>query len=410
MNPIFSLCALALVFPAQEWNQFRGPGGKGDASTSNLVAAWGVDRNMAWKVPIPGKAWSSPIVHQGNIWLTNATPDGKKLSLVRVDRSAGKITGDFLLREVAEPQFCIPYNSFASSTPAARDGKIYTHFGSPLTACVDAGTGKILWERTDLKCNHHRGAGSSPVLWENLLFIIFDGFDLQYVVALDAGTGKTVWKADREIDYGTDNGDMKKAYATPALIEVDGKLQLVCPSAGSTVAYEPRSGREIWRVKHGGMNASSVPQASSGLVFLGSGDGGWALGAVRLGRTGKLDDAAVAWKTARGATQYNSIIARGDLLFTASEKGFVSCLEAATGATVWQERLGNKFHASPILAKAGLYLFDDQGKGYVIAPERKYRVVGTGQLPDGCMATPAVAGDTLFVRTRTALYAFENKP
>jgi outer membrane protein assembly factor BamB len=157
------------------------------------------------------------------------------------------------------------------------------------------------------------------------------------------------------------------------------------------------------------MNASAIPQASSGLVFLGSGDGGWALGAVKLGRSGKLDDSAVAWKTARGATQYNSIIARGDLLFTASEKGFASCLEAATGATVWQERLGNKFHASPILAKAGLYLFDDQGKGYVIAADRQYKVVGTGQLPDGCMASPAVVGDTLIVRTRTTLYAIGKK-
>ena len=409
MNAIVSFCAALLMIPAQEWNQYRGPGGKGDASSSDLVTTWSKDSNVVWQLPVPGKAWSSPIVHQGNVWLTNATADGKKLSLVKVDLATGKMTGDYLLREVAEPQFCIPYNSYASCTPAARDGKIYAHYGSPLTACVDAASGKILWERADLKCNHHRGAGSSPLLWENLLFIIYDGFDLQYVVALDIATGKTVWKSDRGIDYGTDNGDMKKAYATPALIEVGGQPQLVCPSAGSTIAYEPRTGKEIWRVKHGGMNASAIPQASSGLVFLGSGDGGWALGAVKLGRSGKLDDSAVAWKTARGATQYNSIIARGDLLFTASEKGFASCLEAATGATVWQERLGNKFHASPILAKAGLYLFDDQGKGYVIAADRQYKVVGTGQLPDGCMASPAVVGDTLLVRTRTTLYAIGKK-
>jgi outer membrane protein assembly factor BamB len=157
------------------------------------------------------------------------------------------------------------------------------------------------------------------------------------------------------------------------------------------------------------MNASSIPQSSGGLVYLASGDGGWSLGAVRLGRTGKLDDSAVAWKTARGATQYNSIITKADLLFTASEKGFASCLEAATGVTVWQERLGNKFHASPILAKSGIYLFDDQGKGYVLAAERKYQVIGSGQLPDGCMASPAVAGNLLLVRTRTGLYALGQK-
>jgi|LakMenEpi03Aug12_release.lakeMendotaPanAssembly.Ray.scaffolds.fasta_scaffold39297_1 outer membrane protein assembly factor BamB len=409
MNMTLLIAALGTLVPAQEWSQYRGPGGKGDATASTLVTSWSKDSNVVWHLPVPGKAWSSPIVHQGHAWLTNATADGKKLSLVKVDLKTGKIAGDFLLREVAEPQFCIPYNSYASCTPTARDGKIYVHFGSALTACVDADSGKVIWQRTDLPCNHHRGPGSSPLLWNDRLFLIYDGFDVQYVAALDIATGKTTWKADRGIDYGTDNGDMKKAYATPALLEVDGKPQLVCPSAGSTISYDPSSGKEIWRVKHGGMNASSIPQSSGGLVYLASGDGGWSLGAVRLGRTGKLDDSAVAWKTARGATQYNSIITKADLLFTASEKGFASCLEAATGVTVWQERLGNKFHASPILAKSGIYLFDDQGKGYVLAAERKYQVIGGGQLPDGCMASPAVAGNLLLVRTRTGLYALGQK-
>ena len=145
---------------------------------------------------------------------------------------------DLKLFENANPEDTRQYNSFASPTPVIEEGRVYVHFGSYGTACLDTNTAEVLWSRRDLPCLHWRGPGSSPILFENLLIIHFDGYDFQYIVALDKTTGKTVWKKDREIDYGTDNGDLKKAYSTPLVIKAAGRMQLISPFAKATIAYE----------------------------------------------------------------------------------------------------------------------------------------------------------------------------
>src|SRR4030095_3059031 len=135
------------------------------------------------------------------IWLTTATEDGTELSVVCVDKESGKILQDKVLFRVSTPQFCHKFNSYASPTPVVEKGRVYVTFGSPGTACLDAATGEKLWERTDFVCNHYRGAGSSPIIWGDLLIMNFDGSDFQYIVALDKKTGKTVWKTDRSVDF-----------------------------------------------------------------------------------------------------------------------------------------------------------------------------------------------------------------
>jgi hypothetical protein len=176
-----------------------------------------------------------------------------------VDLETGKVVRDITVFEVDKPQFCIARNSYASSTPVIEEGRFYAHYGSAGTACVDTQSGKVVWTRQDLPCNHHRGPASSPIVWGDLLILTFDGFDVQYVAALDKLTGKTVWKTDRRIEYGSDNGDIKKAYATPHVIEVAGKPQLLDPSAGAAIAYDPKTGAELWRIRCGGMNVSARP-------------------------------------------------------------------------------------------------------------------------------------------------------
>src|SRR5205085_5300703 len=163
---------------------------------------------------IPGKAWSSPVIWDRQIWMTNAPEDGKQLSAVCVDRDSGKIVHDLQVFDNPKPAFCIPFNSYASSTPVIEDGRLYVHFGSAGTACLDTTSGKVLWSRRDLPCDHHRSPGSSPIVYKDMLLLTFDGFDHQYVAGLDKNSGRTVWKAERHIDYGTTNGDLKKAYST----------------------------------------------------------------------------------------------------------------------------------------------------------------------------------------------------
>jgi outer membrane protein assembly factor BamB len=268
---------------------------------------------------------------------------------------------------------------------------------------VETATGRVLWERRDLKCNHFRGPASSPVVYRDLLYLIFDGFDLQYVVALDKATGKTVWKADRQIKYSTDNGDYKKAYATPALFEIDGQQHLVCPSAECTIAYDPATGVERWRLTHGGMNGAARAVMGGGLMYLTSGYPSKLL-AVKPGGRGQLPPDAVKWQTTKNVPTRPSLLLDGELLYMVSDSGLASCLDAATGKVYWTERLDGEFSASPILAAGHLYFCNQSGKTFVVATGKTFSLVAENRLDGGFMASPAVAGENLFLRTRTHLY------
>src|SRR5687768_11795691 len=197
------LVALMLALPARSdhWPQFRGPEGNGHSLAKGLPTTWSEANNVRWKTAIHGKAWSSPVIWDNQIWVTTAPEDGTQLFAICVDRESGKILRELKLFDVAAPQFCHKFNSYASPTPVLEEGRAYITFGSPGTACLDTKTAKVLWERRDLECNHYRAAGSSPIIYRDLLILSFDGSDQQYIAALNKKTGKTVWKTDRSIDF-----------------------------------------------------------------------------------------------------------------------------------------------------------------------------------------------------------------
>jgi len=389
------------------WNQFRGPHGNGHSLGTTLPTRWSETENVRWKVENGGKAWSSPVVWQDQIWLTNATEDGKQLFAQCLDPATGKRVHDLKVFDIAEPQFCIAKNSYASSTPVIEEGRIYAHFGAHGTAAIDTANGKILWTRQDLPCNHHRGPGSSPIVEGSLLILTFDGFDLQYTVALDKSTGATVWRQDRQIAYDSDDGDVKKAYATPGVFRVNGRPLLVSPSAGATIAYEPETGKEIWRVRSGGMNASWRPVFGHDLFYVGTADGGFKFFAVRPDGQGDVTASHVAWKLTKGAPRYSSPILVDDLLFTGTDNGVLSCVDARNGDTVWQERVGGVFTASPIHAAGKVYFFSEDGTAPVIEARRKFTLVAQNKLDAGFMASPAVLGHSLILRTTTHIYRID---
>lgn len=392
---------------AEPWNQFRGPRGDGQAGSASLPLQWSETQNVAWKTAIHGKAWSSPVVWGDRIWLTSATEDGTQLFAVCVDADSGKILHDITVFEIAEPMFCYPYNSYASPTPVVEQGRVWVHFGSAGTACLDAASGKVLWVRQDLPCDHWRGPGSSPIVFRHLLILSFDGYDLQYVVALDKDTGQTVWKADRSIDYGTDDGDYKKAYSTPAVFEHQGRLQLVSPSAIGTVAYNPLTGDELWKVYHGGYNAAARPLYSHGLVII-STQNGLRLLAVRPDGTGDVTKTHIAWSWTRQTPTRPSQLIVGDHLYMVNDQGIVSCLDIHTGQPTWTQRMGGRHSASPIHAGGRIWLFDEDDQSWVIeANPREFRLLAENPLDAGCMASPAVLGNALIVRTKTHLYRIE---
>lgn len=391
------------AIPAADWNQFRGPQGDGHAA-GGPPTEWSEERHVRWKTPIPGKAWASPVVANGRIWLANATADGRRLSAVAVDAETGRIERDVTVFEIDKPMFCHDSNSHASPTPVVADGRVYVHYGSAGTACLEARTGDIVWKRQDLPCDHHRGPGSSPIPFDDLLILTFDGFDRQYVTALERGSGRTAWSADRDIDYGTDNGDLKKAYGTPLVVEHAGRLELVSPSAAATIAYDPRTGTELWRVRHGGYNAAARPLFAHGLLIVNTYDGDRLL-AIRPGGRGDVTATHVAWRFGKSTPTRPSQVVVGDHLYMVSDNGVFTCLDVRTGAIRWQDRRTGRHSASLVAAGGRIYACDEDGTTVVLEPDaERLKVIAENRLEAGCMASPAVVGDDLVLRTKSHLY------
>ncbi|MGE0761157.1 MAG: PQQ-binding-like beta-propeller repeat protein, partial [Pirellulaceae bacterium] len=363
--PVF-LFAIPAAGEAEHWPELRGTAARGMAP-GKLPLEWSESRGVKWKTPIHGKAWASPVIWDRQIWLTTAPPDGKQLYAIAVNGDSGQIEHDIKVFDNPFPQYCIDRNSYASSTPVIEAGRVYVHFGAHGTACIDTASGKVLWSRRDLPCFHHRGPASSPILFENLLILTFDGFDLQYLVALDKRTGQTVWKTDRNIEYGSDNGDIKKGYGTPTVIHVGDSYQLVSPSAGAAMAYDPRTGVELWRVKAGGMNVSARPVFGHGLVFLTTADGGFVQYAVDPAGRGDVTASHVVWKNTKGVPKHSSPLLVDDLILMANEQGIMTCLDARTGKDHWQRRVGGSFTASPLHAQGRVYFFDEEGQTLVVS-------------------------------------------
>ncbi len=403
---------LALLIPAAEstnnWPQFRGPRGDGHSAASDLPIEWSEAKNVRWKTPIPGRAWASPVIWGKQVWLSNATVDGTELSAIALNIDTGKVEFNSVVFRIGKPAPLGNHlNTYASSTPVIEPNRVYLHYGSAGTACLDTATGKALWTRQDLPCTHYRGPGSSPVLFGNLLILTFDGFDHQYVAALDKHSGKTVWKTDRNIDYKTTNGDLKKGFATPTVVEVGAKPQLVAPSTIASQAFDPFTGAELWKVYHGGMNNAPRPLMAFGRVVIGTGEGGWRLFAVRPDGRGNVTSSHVDWKFSKAVPARSSPLLVGEQLWMVNESGTVAVVNAKTGELVRQERLRGTFSASPILADGHIYFFNEDGAGYVVQPGSEWKLLASNRLGDGCLASPAAVGRLLIVRTKSHVYCLE---
>ena len=288
-------------------------------------------------------------------------------------------------------------------------------FGSPGTAAIDTKTGKVLWERRDFECNHFRGAGSSPILFGDLLLMHFDGSDHQFVVALDKHTGKTVWRTQRSIDFQdldpdgkpTADGDFRKAFATPQIVTVDGRPVMVSLGAKGRLRLRPAHRGELWRVEERGSTPGARGQSSA--TGWSSTDGvlSGQLLAIRPGGKGDVAASHVAWRFGKGAPNKPSILLVGDVIFMVNDGGIVAAVEAKTGEMVWRGRIDGTYSASPIVAGGRIYAFNEDGKTTVLEAGREFKVLAENFLADGFMSSPAVDGRALYLRTRTHVYRIE---
>lgn len=406
--PLLALLLLSGISADDSWPTYRGPNGDGHSTAQGVPTSFGESDNLRWKVAIHDKGWSSPVVANGLAWVTTAKADGSEMFAVAVEVKTGKVVHDLNLITPDPKKTPLPdltkYNSYASCTPFLEDGRGYFHFGTYGTVCLDTKTGRKIWDRTDVHVDHWRGPASSPVVWNDLLFLTFDGHDRQYITALNKVTGKTVWEKERNIKYKTNDGDFKKGFSTPHVITVDGKPQLLSSAAEATLAYNPVNGDELWKVYHGGMNEACRPVFAHGLVYLTAGHVK-SLVAVKPGS----GEVTPAWTFKKdGPTRPSPIVVK-DHLYFANDEGVAFCLNAKTGEQVWKERLGGPCTASPILVQGNLIFCTENGKVEVIAAEPTFTRVAVNKLDGGGKASPAAVGDALFVRTFTHLYCFGKK-
>jgi outer membrane protein assembly factor BamB len=242
-----------------------------------------------------------------------------------------------------------------------------------------------------------------------------DGADVQYLIALDKRTGKTVWKTNRSVKFNDAEGfqgfaalgDLRKAHSTPLIVKIDGTPQMFSPGAKAAYAYDPRTGRELWQVHYIAWSAAPRPLYSQGLALMITGLGATELWAIRIGGQGDVTDTRVAWKV-KNAAQTASPIIVDDLLYMVNDSGVAMCVEVATGKLIWKEHLGGTCAASPIYGDGRLYFCNQQGKTIVLKPGRAREVLATNKLEEGCLASPAVDGKALFLRTKTHLYRIES--
>lgn len=417
--------ALSASVAQADWPDFRGPHGDGhapaagDGKPAGLPLHWNETNHVKWKTALPHKGISTPVVIGNQIWLTTATEDGHDFFALRVDADTGRISFNERVFHSDNPESLgngASMNSYATPSAVMEPGRVYVHFGSFGTACLDAATGRTLWKREDLRCRHYRGASSSPVLFENLVLLTFDGADVQYHIALDTKTGKTVWKTDRSVAWNDESvpgqmakdGDLRKAHSTPLIVRAAGQPLMLSAGAKASYGYDPRTGRELWKVQYNDWSVAPRPLFNQGLAFFVTGLTKKELLAVKTDGQGDVTDTHIAWKLKTRVGKYSSPILVDGLLYTASDESFISCVDTATGETVWTERVGGKFAASPVYADGRLYFFDQQGAALVLKPGRAMEILATNTLAGGLMASPAVAGNSLILRTKTHLYRIAN--
>jgi outer membrane protein assembly factor BamB len=326
---------------------------------------------------------------------------------VCLDCDRGKVLYDVKVFDVEQPEHVASVNSYASPTSAIEDGRVYVHYGTYGTACLDTRSGQVLWTRRDLNCDHHEGPGSSPILFEDLLIVPVDGRDVQYVIALDKATGKTVWKTNRSIDYSQFSDNMRKAFCTPSVIDLGTHKELISPGAKAVMGYDPRTGEELWKVGYSGWSMVPRPLFGHGLLFIVNDFERPELWAIRPGGHGDVTDSHVAWQVRQGVPAQPSLLLIDDLLYAVTDLGVAECLNAKTGDMVWKNRLGGNFAASPVYADGRVYFFGQDGTTTVLAPGPEYKILAVNQLDGELKASPAIVGRDFLIRTRTHLYRIQ---
>jgi outer membrane protein assembly factor BamB len=414
---------------AADWPQFRGPDGQGWAVAANLPVTWSETENVVWKTEIPGEGHSSPVIAGDQIWMTTAiteeltedqekeqlakikNPRGLKLAgalnlqAVMVDRQTGKLARQITLFHVDTPEPKHSLNSYASPTPVIVDDMVYFHFGTYGTACINRQSGETVWKSDAIHVDHQNGPGSSPVVWEDLLIVHFDGTDNQFITAFNRHTGDVAWQTKRSGEMDP-TPELQKAYGTPLIVEAGGRPIVISPAANWVYGYDAKDGSEVWKAHYGKLGFSTVPRpvAADGVVYVTTSFMQSRLLAVRYDGEGDVTDTHIEWMSDRQIPKMPSMLLVKGQLYFVSDNGIATCLKATDGSEIWRGRLSGDYSASPLYANGKIYFFGQNGTATVIEEGPEFKELAKNQLDSGFMASPAVVEDSLYLRTKQALY------
>jgi outer membrane protein assembly factor BamB len=397
------VCPRAVANEARDWTEFRGPDGQGHTVATDVPLTWSASENVVWRTEIPGEGWSSPVVKGDRIYLTAAVVDsdteGRALRLIIVDAPTGRIeTSVEAFEQAADAPGIHSKNSHASSTPLIAGDRVYAHFGHQGMASFDL-DGKLIWRNNSFPYPPRHGNGGSPAWVDGRLIFSCDGDSDPFVLALSASNGEAIWKSPRASD-----ASKKFSFSTPLLIQVDGRDQLISPGSNCVVAYDPQNGQEIWRVNYNGYSVVPRPVYGHGLVYISTSFDSPQVMAIQPDGQGDVTDTKVAWTAKRGAPNTPSLLLVGDYLYMVSDGGVASCLDAKTGETKWQERLGGGFSASPLYADGRVYFQNEEGEATVVAAEPTFQILARNDLQERTLASYGVIEHDLLIRTDKHLY------
>ncbi len=408
----FLSCAAQPENTTSQWTHFRGNNLDGIAIAENLPVTWDESTNIIWKTAIPEKGWSSPVVLNNQVWLTTAHHRGEELYAICLDFTTGEIIQNLSLFRPKNIESIHDLNSYATPTPAIEEGFVYLHFGTYGTVCLDTKTGQKVWERTDLHCTHVQGPGSSPIIHNNMLILHLEGDDVQFIVALDKRTGKTIWQTHRPEYLMEPLAPIgRKAYITPIVMNVNGKKLLISNGSAACMAYDVYTGEEVWQVVQGDDSTISMPFEWDGKVFFYTGfftkpDESKVAELLAVDPTGKGDvtQTHVLLRYESPILQLLTPVVIDGLIYTIDTRNVMRCIEASSGKTIWEQRVRGRFNASPVYADGKLYFPSTTGSVFVMGEGREFNQLAENKLDGEIWASPAVAGNSLLIRTSKFLY------
>ncbi len=396
----------------ENWTHFRGDNLNGIALTDAVPLNWS-ESDIKWKTEIHDRGWSSPVVYNNQVWVTTAKADGRSLYALCIDFKTGKVIYDILVFTPDSVFKKHNVNSYATPTPCIEKDFIYVNYGSLGTACISTTKGSVVWQRTDFTCDYMTyGPGSSPVIYKNLLILHFEGTDSTYIVALNKANGELVWRTDRPKEiYDKRPPIGRKAYTTPIIVNIKGQDMLITNGSFVFIAYDPETGKEIWRVVRGDESTVAMPFTENetlfwftGFMIADNGSSFCELLAVDPNGKGDITSSNILWRKNAERLQLLSPVIRNGLIYTVDAKNNIMCIDARTGEEMWSEHLNANYNASSIYVDGNVWFFSVKGEILVIKADRKYEVVYKNRLDSGIWATPAFLRNSVIIRTEKHLY------